>query len=144
MSCLGFLTEQQRAALAASSSTDAAGVPLSAFTSPPASDGKTARVRALAASADPRIRESAALSYRAPDDVLVELAGDADAAVRRCVARNERTPVAVLHRLVDDPDPFVRGWVAAHPAVPSHVLDRLGADPDAAVRAVVTWARGWA
>ncbi len=144
MSCMGFLSPQQRAALAASSREDAGGAPLSAFASPPASAGKVQRVRALAASADPTIRESAALSYRAPEDVLVALAADSEAGVRRCVARNEHTPTEVLRTLAADPDAGVRGWVAAHPAVPDDLLAALADDPDPTVRAVVAWAEGWA
>ena len=143
MSCMGFTSPQQRAALAASSRDDAGGAPLSAFTSPPASDGKERRVRALAASGSPAIRESAALAYRAPVDVLLALAGDEASTVRRCVARNEHTPEPVLRSLAADDDPLVRGWVAANPAVPNDLLAELVADPDPRVRAVVTWARGW-
>ena len=144
MSCMGFLSPQQRAALAASSREDAGGAPLSAFASPPATEGKVRRVRALAASADPAIRESAALSYRAPEDVLVALADDPETGVRRCVARNEHAPAEVLRRLATDADPGVRGWVAAHPAVAEGLLAALADDPDPTVRAVVAWAEGWA
>ncbi len=140
MSCLGFLTPAQRAALAASS---AAGAPLSAFASPPASPGKTQRVRLLAGSGDPRIRESAALSHHAPADVLAGLAQDPVASVRGCVARNERAGLALLWALAGDPDPLVRGWVAAHRGVPPDLLELLSADPDPTVRAVVGWAEAW-
>ena len=140
MSCLGFLGPQQRAALAAST---ADGAPLSSFASPAVSDGKVRRVRLLARSTDPRIRESAALSHHAPPDVLASLAADEEVGVRRCVARNERTRPAVLERLAADPDPYVRGWVAAHPAVPPALLDLLVEDADDCVRAVVAWAKGW-
>lgn len=140
MSCLGFLTPAQRAALAASS---AAGAPLSSFASPPASAAKTQRVRLLAGSPDPRIRESAALSYHAPADVLATLAQDPVAAVRACVARNEHAELTLLWALAGDPDPLVRGWVAAHRAVPPDLLAVLAADPDPTVRAVVGWAEGW-
>jgi predicted secreted protein len=141
MSCLGFLSPAQRAALAASS---AAGAPLSAFASPPASASKVRRVRTLAASGDVRIRESAALSYHAPAEVLAALALDAAASVRACVARNPGAALELLWALADDPEPVVRGWVAAHPGVPADLLERLAADPSAQVRAVVAWARGWA
>ncbi|WP_110208046.1 hypothetical protein [Nocardioides daejeonensis] len=140
MSCMGFLTPQQRASLAASTPD---GPPLSAFVSPPASEGKVRRVRALAASPAPVIRESAALSYHAPEEVLVALAVDPEAGVRRCVARNGSTPAGVLRMLAGDADPLVRGWVAANPSVPGELLDALGDDADPLVRAVVAWARGW-
>lgn len=140
MSCVGFLSPEQRAALAASS---AAGPPLSAFASPPASPGKTARVARLAVSADPRIRESAALSHRASYDVLAGLAADREVGVRCCVARNPLTTSALLAGLARDAAPTVRAWVAAHPGVAPEDLARLGVDPDPTVRTVVAWARGW-
>jgi hypothetical protein len=143
VSCFGFLTEQQRAALAASSREDAGGAPLSAFASPPASEGKRERVRRLATAPDPALRESAALSVHAPVDVLTALAADPVASVRRCVARHERTPVAVLERLAGDADPLVRGWAAANPAAPAALHARLRDDPDPTVRAVVAWAERW-
>jgi hypothetical protein len=143
VSCLGFLSPGQRAALAASSREDAAGAPLSSFASPPATAGKVRRVRALAASTDVRIRESAALSYRAPLDVLAALAHDDEASVRACVARNEHADLDLLWALAGDPAPTVRGWVAAHPGAPADLLDRLADDLDPQVRAVVAWARGW-
>lgn len=140
MSCMSFLTPEQRAALAAST---ADGAPLSSFASPPASEGKVRRIRGLAGSPDPRIRESAALAYHAPADVLARLVADPVASVRACVARNEHTPVELLRRLATDPVPAVRGWVAAHRDVPADVLAGLEDDTDAAVRAVVAWAAGW-
>ena len=143
MSCMSWMSPAQRAALAASSAADGEGAPLSSFASPPTSDGKTQRVRVLAASADPAIRESAALSLRAPEDVLVALAADEAVTVRRCAARNERLPVALLRSLAADPDAVVRGWVAAHPAVPVDVREELASDEDARVRAVVGWAERW-
>ena len=140
MSCMGFLSPRQRAALAASSSD---GAPLSSFASPPASAGKVRRVRSLADSGSAAIRESAALSYYAPVDVLVALAADAEPGVRRCVARNDRAPAEVLRALAFDEDAAVRGWVAANPSVPGEVLRALAEDADPTVRAVVAWAQGW-
>jgi len=144
MSCLGFLTPAQRAALAASSREGAAGAPLSAFASPPVSAGKLRRIRTLARSGRPEIRESAALAQHAPEDVLTALAGDPVASVRCCVARNYHAGEAVLRRLATDADPAVRGWVAAHRNAPADLRDGLAADPDPAVRAVVAWAAAWA
>jgi hypothetical protein len=140
MSCVGFLSPAQRAALAASS---ADGPPLSSFASPPHSAGKVRRVRLLAASPDSTIRESAALSYLAPVDVLEALAADDADGVRCCVARNERAPEWVLRSLAADPCPQVRGWAAANPSTPPSLRDELADDPDPGVRAVVTWAAGW-
>ncbi|MFT4085220.1 MAG: hypothetical protein QM638_21780 [Nocardioides sp.] len=136
------MTPAQRAALAASSAGDD-GAPLSRFASPPASAGKRHRVRVLAASAAPAIRESAALAHHAPPDVLELLARDAVASVRRCVARNPATDPGVLTGLASDPDAFVRGWVAANPQAPAAVRELLAEDPDAGVRAVVAWVARW-
>jgi hypothetical protein len=140
MSCLAFMSPAQRAALAASTS---AGLPLSAFTSPPATPGKLRRLRTLAESSQPRIRESAALSVHAPVDLLVLLDRDRVASVRACVARNERVPSRLLRRLASDPETPVRAWVAAHRSTPDDVRRILARDPDPAVRAVLAWAVGW-
>jgi hypothetical protein len=140
VSCVGFLSPAQRAALAAAS---ADGPPLSSFASPAHSEGKVRRVRLLAGSSNRTIRESAALSYLAPADVLETLAEDEADSVRACVARNERAPEWVLRALAADPSPQVRGWVAANPSTPVCLRDELATDPDAGVRAVVAWAAGW-
>lgn len=140
MSCVGFLTPSQRAALAASSSD---GPPLSRFASPEVSAGKVARLRALARSNSAAIRESAALAYAAPADLLSTLAVDLEPGVRACVARNPRTPPAVLGRLAEDPDQRVRGWVAGNPETDPDTLSRLSGDQDPQVRAVAAWARRW-
>ena len=143
MSCLGFLSSGQRAALAVSSAGDDGGQPLSSFASPPVSEAKRARVARLATSTDARIRESAALSYAATADVLSRLAGDAEPGVRRCVARNPHAPASVLWALATDEDPLVRGWVAAHPGAAGAICALLSEDPDPVVAAVVAWAAKW-
>lgn len=140
MSCIGFLSDTHRAALAASS---AGGPPLSAFTSPPASETKVRRVRALASSASPAIRESAGLAYHAPIDVLEVLAADSEVTVRSCVARNSRTPEWVLRSLAADPSAQVRGWVVANRTCPPALLDVLAEDDDEQVRTIAAWARRW-
>ncbi len=139
MSCIGFLSPQQRKLLRASTRD---GV-LSSFASPAITEGKIQRLRGMAESADPRIRESAALAYVTPADVLEQLATDPEAGVRFSVARNEHAPAAVLTLLARDEVAGVRGWVAANPKVPVAVLDSLADDPDPMVRSVVSWARSW-
>lgn len=143
MSCLGFMTPAQRAALAASSRADAAGTPLSTFASPPATAGKLHRIRTLSTSDRVEIRESAALAQQAPVDVLTALAGDPMTSVRCCVARNHHATTSILCRLATDAEPVVRGWVAAHRSTPADVRERLAEDPDPSVRAVAAWAAGW-
>jgi hypothetical protein len=140
MSCIGFLSPQQRRSLRASSRDDGT---LSRFASPDVTAGKLARARSMAASPEAGIRESAALGQVTPVDVLAQLAADAEPRVRMCVARNPRTPPDTLRALAGDVVPGVRGWVAANPGVPADVLDVLADDPDPVVRSVVTWARGW-
>jgi hypothetical protein len=141
MSCIGFLSPEHRAALAAS--RGGSGPPLSAFASPPASTAKARRVRLLAGSPAPAIRESAALAYHAPVDVLETLAADPVDSVRACVARNPRAPEWVLRALAGDAESRVRGWVAAHRMCHPDLHAVLADDPDPSVRAVVTWAAGW-
>lgn len=116
--------------------------PVAQFLSPEASEAKIRRVRQLAVSDDPKIRESAALSYLAPPDLLAALALDADRGVRCCVARNERSPVDVLGELATDVDPGVRGWVATNPTAGA-LVEQLKLDADPTVRSVAKWATGW-
>lgn len=139
MSCVSFLSPQQRLLLRAAPT----GPAVSSFRSPEVTEGKVQRLRQMAVSADPRIRESAALAYATPLDVLADLALDPEPGVRCSVARNEHAPAEVLRLLAADPAPGVRGWVAANPGVPLTVLESLTDDPDATVRGVVGWARRW-
>lgn len=145
MSCVTFLNAAQRAALQESGDEQLTPNEIRALhPSPPASEGKLRRLRALAISTDPSIRQSAALNQHCPVDVLERLAGDADASVRRCVARQPLTPAFLLRVLAHDVAPEVRGWVAANPDITSDLLAELAEDDDATVRGVVAWARNWA
>lgn len=144
MSCVTFLSAAQRAALRNSADERLTPDEIRAIhPTPPVTDGKLRRIRALARSADASIRQSAALNQQCPADVLELLATDAEPSVRRCVARQPRTSVALLRDLAHDPVAEVRGWVAANPSVPDPLLDELANDPDATVRGVVGWARNW-
>lgn len=144
MSCVSFLSTAQRAALRESDDEQLTPEEIrAAHPSPPVTDGKLHRIRLLARSADPSIRQSAALNQQCPVDVLELLAADADASVRCCVARQPNTPEVLLRRLACDHAADVRGWVAANPAVPQSLLSDLAGDPDATVRGVVRWARNW-
>jgi len=140
MSCVSFGGRGWLERLRAAATDDQ---PVSTFRSPAATETKSRRVRLLAAAAEPRIRESAALSPLASEDVLRRLAEDEETSVRCCVARNGLTPPDVLHQLAADPAASVRGWVAANPSVAPATLHRLDADADATVRGVARWARGW-
>lgn len=144
MSCVSFLSAAQRAALRSSDDEQLTPEQIRAVhPSPPATEGKLRRLRVLAHSADPSIRQSAALNQQCPVDVLDLLAEDADPSVRRCVARQPKTPETLLRRLAQDTTADVRGWVAANPGVPQSLLTELADDPDPTVRGVVTWARNW-
>lgn len=139
MSCVSFLSPQQRLLLRAAP----AGPAVSTFMSPEVTEGKIQRLRQMALSPDPKIRESAALAYGTPVEVLDALALDPRPGVRFSVARNEHASPEVLRLLAADPVAGVRGWVAANPAVPADALDTLANDPDPTVRGVVAWARRW-
>ncbi|MFN3707988.1 hypothetical protein [Microcella sp.] len=140
MSCIRFNTPAQKRQLAENAPAMMLGTePVAQFLSPAVTDSKRERVRRLAQSADPRIRESAALSYHAPADVYEALARDPEVSVRSCLARNERTPCDVLRTLAADPDEQVRAWVAINYFVPADAMERLADDESPTVRALVAW-----
>ncbi len=142
MSCVHFTTPGQRQQLREQSavmltSDEAARThPVPVMTA-----SKLHRLRVLAVSADPKIRETVASSRHAAPDLLDALAGDVDPGVRGCVARNELTSVDLLSALAADPDERVRGWVAVNPRTRSDVLEQLATDSSDTVRALVDWAR---
>lgn len=145
MSCVSFLSAAQRAALRESDDERRSPEEVrAAHPSPPATEGKLRRIRLLAKSTDPSIRQSAALNQQCPTDVLELLARDTDPSVRQCVARQPSTPEPLLRQLAHDTTADVRGWVAANPRVPESLLTELETDSDATVRGVVEWARNWA
>jgi hypothetical protein len=145
MSCIRFNTPAQRRQMAAMAPAmltpeQATALPSAAVHPAPAvTDSKIRRLRLLADSANPKIRESVASSYHAPVDLVERLAKDADAGVRGCVARNEATPCDVLRELSHDADETVRGWVAVNFFVPEDVMQALADDESATVRALVGW-----
>jgi hypothetical protein len=140
MSCIRFNTPAQRQAM-----RDHRPVMLTAeqaaalHPAPPVTESKIRRLRLLAADANPKIRESAASSRNAPQDLLATLATDADDGVRSCVARNESALCDVLRSLADDPSERVRGFLAVNFFVPADVMDRLADDPSETVRGLVSW-----
>jgi hypothetical protein len=140
MSCIRFNTPAQRQAM-----RDQAPAMLTAeqaaalHPAPPVTDSKIRRLRLLATDANPRIRESVASSYNAPDDLFAQLAADPEESVRSCVARNEATPCDVLRSLKDDPSETVRGWLAVNFFVPADVMDALANDTSQTVQALVGW-----
>jgi hypothetical protein len=144
MSCIRFNTPAQRRAMAAAApsmltSDEAHALAATQHPAPPVTASKIARLRLLAADANPKIRESAASSYHAPEDLMAQLAADPDAGVRGCVARNESTPCDILRSLADDESEMVRGWLAVNFYVPADVMERLTDDSSETVRSLVRW-----
>lgn len=123
-----MLTAEEAAALAATS-----------HPAPPITESKIARLRILSTDANPKIRESVASSYHAPEEVMAALAVDPDVGVRGCVARNESTPCDILRLLADDESEQVRGWLAVNYYVPADVMERLRDDRSQTVRSLVRW-----
>jgi hypothetical protein len=140
MSCIRFNTPAQRQAMRDHAPTMVTAEQAAALhPAPPVTDSKIRRLRLLATDANPRIRESVASSYNAPDDLFLQLAADSEESVRSCVARNEATPCDVLRSLADDPSEIVRGWLAVNFFVPADVMDALANDTSQTVRALVGW-----
>ena len=137
MSCLHFTTAAERASLKdrtplGLSNEDAALL----HRSPPVTESKIRRLRLLAASPVPAIRQSVASSRNTPVDLFEALAVDSDASVRGCVARNDAAPEAVLRGLVTDRDQGVRCWLAVNHAAPADVLTTLRQDRSSKVRSL--------
>jgi hypothetical protein len=144
MSCIRFNTPAQRLAMRQAAPSmltteEARRLAATSHPAPPVTDSKLARLRLLAADPNPKIRESVASSYHAPEDVMVQLAADPDVGVRGCVARNESTPCDILRSLADDESELVRGWLAVNFYVPTDVMHHLADDPSQTVRSLVRW-----
>lgn len=140
MSCIRFNTPAQRQALREHAPTMLTSEEAAAqHPAPPVTESKIRRLRILATDNNPKIRESVASSYHAPEDVFAALAADLDSGVRGCVARNEATPCDVLRSLASDESEQVRGWLAVNYYVPSDVMEQLANDRSETVRALVKW-----
>ncbi len=140
MSCIRFNTpaqqEQIREALAQGRTGEE---PVAKFLSPAVTESKVKRVVAMSTDSNPKIRESAALSYHAPLAVYEKLATDPSQGVRECLARNTHTPCDVLRSLATDPSERVRAFVAVNYSVPEDAMDTLANDDSELVRALVAW-----
>ena len=140
MSCIRFNTPAQREAMRRAAPAMLTAEEAAALhPMPPVTESKIRRLRLLAESENPKIRESVASSYNTPVDLFAVLAHDPDAGVRSCVARNEATPCDVLRELADDRSETVRGWVAVNYFVPDDAMERLAQDESSTVRALVRW-----
>jgi hypothetical protein len=140
MSCIRFNTPAQRQAM-----RDHAPVMLTAeeaaarHPAPAVTESKITRLRLLATHGNPKIRESVASSYHAPEELLVELAKDPDEGVRAWLARNETASCEILRSLADDESERVRGFLALNYFVPEDVMEKLAEDDSDTVRGLVEW-----
>jgi hypothetical protein len=140
MSCIRFNTPAQRKAmreLAPSMLTAEEAATL--HPAPAVTETKINRLRLLAEHENPKIRESVASSYHAPEDLYEKLARDPDDGVRGWLARNEAVPCDILRLLASDRSEAVRGWLALNFYVPVDVMEQLAADESATVRGLVAW-----
>lgn len=140
MSCIRFNTPAQRAQMAAMAPSKLTAEEVARLhPAPPVTASKIHRLRVLAESPNPKIRESVASSYHAPADLFEKLAHDPDDGVRGCLARNEATPCDLLRELAHDESEAVRGWVAVNFFVPRDVMAELAGDESETVRSLVAW-----
>jgi hypothetical protein len=140
MSCIRFNTPAQQAQIRDALLSGRTGEePVAKFLSPAVTDSKVKRIVAMSIDKNPKIRESAALSYHAPLAVYEKLATDSDQGVRECLARNTHTPCDVLRTLAKDSSERVRAFVAANYSVPEDAMDALAGDDSELVRALVSW-----
>lgn len=139
MSCIRFNTPAQREQLEHLRSLSTEADAVAAFLSPAISESKIRRITTMAEDPHPKIRESAALSYHAPEEVYRKLAKDPDEGVRQCLARNPHTPCDILRQLAVDPSKKVRAFVAINYHVPEDAMATLADDPSETVQALVAW-----
>lgn len=141
MSCVHFTPDAQRRVWASAplglSNEDAALL----HSSPPVTESKLRRLRLLALSPEPGIRQSVAGNPHTPIDLIGVLAQDREASVRASVARSEAAPPGVLQSLAGDPEVPVRCWVAVNRSTAREVVAALSDDPAAEVRSLARWRR---
>ena len=92
MSCIRFNTTAMKSQLDQARNAGVGDDPVASFLSPAITESKIARIVTMSQDANPKIRESAALSYHAPLAVYEKLARDSDEGVRSCLARNHTSP----------------------------------------------------
>lgn len=140
MSCIRFNTPAQRAQLdRLRADKQLADTAVAQFLGPEFGETKIKRLRIMATDKNPKIRESVALSYHVPEDVMWALAKDKNEGVRVCVARNESTPCDILRHLAEDKSEQVRSWVAVNFYVPQDTMEKLAQDKSESVRKLVAW-----
>ncbi|MDH6532913.1 hypothetical protein M2119_001150 [Aurantimicrobium minutum] len=140
MSCIRFNTPAQRAQLdRLRADKQLADTAVAQFLGPEFGETKINRLRIMAEDKNPKIRESVALSYHVPEEVMWALAKDKNEGVRICVARNETTPCDILRYLASDKSEQVRSWVAVNFFVPQDTMEALAGDQSESVRKLVAW-----
>lgn len=140
MSCIRFNTPAQRAQLdRLRADKQLADTAVAQFLGPEFGETKINRLRIMAVDKNAKIRESVALSYHVPEEVMWALAKDKNEGVRICVARNETTPCDILRYLAQDKSEQVRSWVAVNFFVPQDAMELLSQDSSASVRKLVAW-----
>ena len=140
MSCIRFNTPAQRAQLDMLRNDKKLNeTAVAQFLGPEFGETKINRLRTMAVDKNPKIRESVALSYHVPEEVMWKLAKDKNEGVRICVARNETTPCDILRFLASDKSEQVRSWVAVNFFVPLDVMETLASDKSESVRKLVAW-----
>lgn len=139
MSCIRFNTTAMKSQLDEARVAGLGTDPVASFLSPEITESKVKRIVTMSQDPNPKIRESAALSYHAPLSVYEKLATDPDEGVRSCLARNQTTPCDVLRTLAKDSSDTVRAFVAINYYVPEDAMEELAKDPSPTVQKLVAW-----
>lgn len=135
MSCVRITTDAMRNQLKCALSDDS---PVAQFLSPQVTQAKIDRVKKLAKDKRHKIRESAALSYHAPDSVYRELSNDPIQSVRECLARNINIPGDVIDKLSKDDSERVRAFIASNKSTPLDIMEKMLEDESELVRNVAS------
>ena len=139
MSCIRFNTTAMKSQLDEARAVGLGDDPVASFLSPEITESKVKRIVTMSQDPNPKIRESAALSYHAPLAVYEKLAKDLDVGVRSCLARNHATPCDVLRVLAKDSSETVRAFVAVNFNVPEDAMEELAKDDSPTVQKLVAW-----
>ena len=139
MSCIRFNTTAMKSQLDEARIAGLGNDPVASFLSPEITESKVKRIVTMSEDPNPKIRESAALSYHAPLSVYEKLAKDPDEGVRSCLARNQTTPCDVLRTLSKDSSETVRAFVAINYHVPEDAMEELAKDTSPTVQKLVAW-----
>ena len=112
MSCIRFNTTAMKSQLDEARIAGLGNDPVASFLSPEITESKVKRIVTMSEDPNPKIRESAALSYHAPLSVYEKLAKDSSETVRAFVAINYYVPEDAMEELAKDTSPTVQKLVA--------------------------------